>query len=77
MTACIYEEAGDTTSAGWKNFAKVDTALLQYDFSLSETSAAIDAADKATSLPDDRKGEPRDEKPDMGCFELKRESEKQ
>ena len=77
VTACIYEEAGDTTSAGWKNFAKVDTALLQYDFSLSETSAAIDAADKATSLPDDRKGEPRDDKPDMGCFELKRESEKQ
>lgn len=74
-TACIFEEIDDTTSAGWKNFAKVDIELLQYDFSLSQKSAAVDAADKATSLPDDRKGNPRDDMPDMGCYELKKESE--
>ena len=63
----------DTVIAGWKNFMKVDTDLLQYDFSLSMSSLAIDAADPSTSPSDDRNGTQRDSKPDMGCYEAIRE----
>lgn len=69
----IWEDVEDTVIAGWKNFMKVDTDLLQYDFSLSMSSLAIDAADPSTSPSDDRNGTQRDSKPDMGCYEAIRE----
>lgn len=69
----IWEDVEDTVIAGWKNFMKVDTDLLQYDFSLPMSSLAIDAADPSTSPSDDRNGTQRDSKPDMGCYEAIRE----
>lgn len=66
----IWENVEDTTIAGWKNFYKIDTDLLQYDFHLKDSSLAIDAASSVTSLPTDRNAYMRDEKPDMGCYEF-------
>lgn len=65
----VWENVEDTVIAGWKNFSKIDIELLQYDFSLAPTSLAIDAADPETSPADDRSGQTRDRKPDMGCYE--------
>lgn len=65
----IWEDPKDTTLADTKNFKKIDTKLLQYDFHLSEKSLGKDKADTNTSLPTDREGTLRDDKPDMGCFE--------
>lgn len=66
----IFEDIEDTETAGLKNFKNVDIDLLQYDFSLAETSLAID---KAATEPDtpafDRAGNPRGETPDIGCYE--------
>lgn len=69
----IWENPEDTTVAGWKNFRMVDTSKLRYDFHLKETSLAIDSANPMTSLPTDRDATLRDEKPDMGCYEHKKE----
>lgn len=71
----LWENPEDTTVAGWKNFVKIDTDLLQYDFRLKEGSLAIDKADKATSLPTDRNATKRDDTPDIGCFETLQEKE--
>ena len=68
----IYEDAKDTIMAGKKNFACVDEDNLIYDFRLSSTSRAIDAALPITSLPADRYGVRRDEHPDIGAYELRR-----
>lgn len=72
-TGTIFENVEDTAKAGYKNFRKIDTELLQYDFRLREVSLAIDSADNKTALPTDRNATPRDEKPDMGCYEYKAE----
>lgn len=71
----IWENPEDTTVAGVKNFEKIDIEKLKYDFHLRETSLAVDAADVLTSLPSDRDATKRDEKPDMGCYEAKKENE--
>lgn len=71
----IWENPKDTTVAGWKNFAKIDTDNLRYDFRLKETSLAIDSASTSSSLPTDRDNIPRDSKPDMGCYEFIKKSE--
>lgn len=65
----IYENLKDTTSFGYKHFKVFDTANYFYDFHLSPSSAAIDAADPRTALPYDRGGAKRDDKPDVGCYE--------
>lgn len=67
----IWEDVKDTICAGWKNFEKVDTKELKYDFRLKEKSLAIGAADPLTSLPTDRDATKRDDTPDMGCYEFK------
>ena len=66
----IFEDVEDTTAAGIKNFQLVETSLLRYDFHLTEKSLAIDAADTLTALPSDRDALPRDERPDIGCYEF-------
>ena len=77
FTNVIYEDVKDTASYGVKNFQKIDTDNLIYDFRLSEKSAAIGIADPATALPFDRNGMKReDEKCDAGCF-LYREPQKE
>ncbi len=65
----LFENATDTTQAGKKHFLTIDTNLFRYDFSLSQSSKAIDAAHAATSLPTDRNGRERDDKPDVGAYE--------
>lgn len=77
FTNVIYEDVKDTTKFGEKHFAVFDTENLIYDFRLSSKSAAIGAANPATSLPCDRNGVKRDkEKADAGCF-LYREEKKE
>lgn len=69
----VFENVKDTTSMGKKHFKNVNiNNKLRYDFRLNSLSPAIDVADKETSLPTDRNGLPRDEKPDMGAFEYKK-----
>lgn len=77
FTNVIYEDLKDTEKFGEKHFVKLDTDNLIYDFHLSAVSAAVGAADPASSLPTDRDGVVRDkEKPDAGCYQH-REKEKQ
>ena len=73
----IFENTEDTVSSGYKNFKMVDTELLRYDFHLKNVSLAIGKADKASALPLDRDALPRDENPDMGCYEAPAEEEKE
>jgi hypothetical protein len=49
---------------------RIDTDSLRYDFRLDTISPAIDRGNPLTSLPLDRNGIIRDEKPDIGAFEL-------
>ncbi len=65
----IYEDVKDTTKYGEKHFVKLDTDNLIYDFHLDSISAAIGAADPASSSQQDRDGRERDDKPDVGCYE--------
>lgn len=73
MPNVIYEDASDTTKGAEKNFKRIDTDSLRYDFQLDSTSVAIDAADPVTATPYDRKGRKRDDKPDMGALEFIKE----
>lgn len=65
----LYEDVKDTIQAGHKNFLLIDTDSLRYDFRLREKSLAIGKANPATSLPIDRDGRKRDERPDIGAYE--------
>ena len=65
----MFEDPKDTTNTGRKHFLKIDTENLRYDFRLDSTSVAIGRADAATSLPVDRNGATRDDKPDIGAYE--------
>lgn len=69
FTNVIYENIKDTTKYGEKNFRKIDTGNLVYDFRLDSISPAIDAANASTSLRLDRDGRDRTGKPDIGCYE--------
>lgn len=68
----IYENLKDTTNFGEKHFKMLDTSNYIYDFHLAPSSVAVDAADPQTSLPFDRDGVRRDDKPDVGCYEYKK-----
>ena len=70
----IWEEPEDTIYGGEKNFKLVNINTQHYDFHLSEKSKAIGAASEAYSTSTDRDGFPRDEKPDMGCYEFREDS---
>ena len=67
----VFENVKDTTKAGEKNFHRVDIDMQYYDFHLDSVSMAVDKANPTTSLPTDREGTTRDDKPDIGAFELK------
>ena len=77
FTHVIYEDVKDTTKFGEKHFRLFDTDNLKYDFRLRKESAAIGVADPATSLPTDRNGLRRKEKPSVGCYEYELESEEE
>lgn len=69
MTEVIFEEPEDTVTGGQKNFLKIDSDMLRYDFRLSEASKAVGGANKDNYMEYDRLGIRRDENPDMGCYE--------
>lgn len=65
----VFEQPADTVHGAWRHFVKIDTDSLRYDFALDSVSTAIDGGDAATSLPTDRRGKARDDRPDVGAFE--------
>lgn len=65
----LFEDPTDTLTSGKKHFVNIDTDNLRYDFSLDSISPAIDRANAATALPQDRRGKQRDAKPDIGAYE--------
>lgn len=73
----IWENVKDTTAFGRKNFVKIDYDKQYFDFHLDSVSHAIDSA--AVSPEGwgrtDRDGLPRDERPDIGCFEYRKPAE--
>lgn len=72
----IYEDVKDTTQYGEKNFVKIDADKQYYDFHLSKTSVAVDKASTKTARPIDRDGVKRDELPDIGAYEYRKEAGK-
>lgn len=69
FTNIIWEDPQDTIKTGRKNFRKIDTDNLRYDFRLDSASVAIGSANVENYLEYDRLGIRRDEKPDIGCYE--------
>lgn len=69
-----YEEYTDTVKAGKKHFRKIDTDNLRYDFSLDSISPAIDKADVLSAEPLDINGSQRDDAPDIGAYEYKKDA---
>lgn len=69
FTHVEFEDVTDTTRHGEKQFLRIDTELLRYDFHLSEVSTAIGKANPATAPLNDRDGNTRDGAPDIGCYE--------
>lgn len=70
----VYEEYTDTVKAGAKHFRKIDIDNQRYDFSLDSISPAIDKADVLTAEPLDITGSRRDDAPDIGAYEYKKEA---
>ena len=64
-----FEDIADTTRYSEKQFLRIDTELLRYDFHLSEVSTAIGKANPTTAPLNDRDGKARDGAPDIGCYE--------
>ena len=64
----IWEDVKDTISSGWKNFKRIDTELLRYDFHLDSISKAVGTANKAWALPYNRDGIKPKEVVNMGCY---------
>jgi hypothetical protein len=73
FTAVIYENVKDTVSSGEKHFVRIDPEMLRYDFHLREGSSAIGKADSSTSLPTDHDGMKRDDNPDLGAYEYRKQ----
>ena len=69
FTEVMFEDVEDSEKGGMYNFMKIDIDSLRYDFQLSDSTIAIDAADAVTALSTDRLGVSRGAKPDLGCFE--------
>lgn len=66
----IHEDVTDTLTTGRNSFRLFDTKNFFYDFTPTDNSPAIGAANPDTTLPQDRKGKNRNrETPDMGCYE--------
>jgi len=66
----VFEDVEDTASIqGEKYFKLVDINTQHYDFHLDSLSTAVDRGNKEYPVSNDRDGNPRDELPDLGCFE--------
>lgn len=73
FVGCTFENHEAEEQGGQYNFALFDTKNLEYDFSLAENSQAIGLANSATMPSIDRKGNSRDENPDVGAYEYVKE----
>lgn len=70
-----WENPKDTVSSGRKHFRRIDNSKQSYNFHLDSLSTCIDSA-AVTTLPElavDRDGNSRDGKPDIGCYEYRKE----
>ncbi|MGN1375235.1 MAG: right-handed parallel beta-helix repeat-containing protein [Prevotella sp.] len=66
-----FENVEDTAAIdGERHFKLVNINRQRYDFHLSDKSSAIDSSSIDFSLPFDRDGNRRDDKPDIGCYEF-------
>lgn len=77
FTDVIWENTKDYPSGGEKQFVMVDADKQRFNFHLlklkdGEKSAAVDAGKvlNDTRFAKDHDGKPRDNKPDIGCYEL-------
>ena len=71
MKDVVFEDVEDTASVqGEKHFKLVNVDTQHYDFRLSAKSTAIDKGNPAYPADNDRDGNNRGEKPDVGCFEF-------
>ena len=76
ITNITWEDVEDTAcTPGEDNFVLTDIDMQRYDFHLDSLSHAIGNADINYSLPYDRDGMPRDETPDIGCYEFIKKEE--
>lgn len=66
----IIESEVNTDSIGENNFQLIDIDVQNYDFHLAPMSKAINHGSTKYTLPIDRDGRIRDEKPDIGCYEF-------
>lgn len=66
---CTFEDISAEEEGGQYNFLLFDTENLEYDFSLAKGSLAIGLGLKATMPVIDRKGNSRDDSPDVGAYE--------
>lgn len=64
----VWEDVKDTLVAGKKNFKRIDTDLLRYDFHLDSISKACGTANKAWALPYNRDGIKPENRVNMGCY---------
>ena len=69
----IWENPKDTVGCGTKHFKNIDIDLIKYDFRLDSMSIAIGKAAVIEDLPNDRLGYRRDDEPDIGCYEFRKE----
>ena len=69
----IFEDIKDTISSGRKHFVKVDIDKQRYDFHLDSLSSAIGKADANEIPPLDHDGVKRDDQPDVGCYEFRKQ----
>ncbi len=72
----VFETSEDSIN-GTKHFVKIDTDNLQYDFRLKAGSPCVDAANPLTASASDRDGQDRDDRPDIGAYELIQENPKE
>ncbi len=71
----IFEDPTDTLTLPRRRFVLFDTDNFLYDFMPQTDSPAVGTADPRTSTSqDDRRGNARKQKPDMGCFETSAET---
>ena len=68
FNSVIMESPTDSVQ-GKAHFARIDDDNLAYDFRLDSASTAIGRAVAITRLTDDRRGRPRGDSPDIGCYQ--------
>jgi len=71
------DDISEDSIMGEKHFKLIDIDNQRYDFHLVSGSSAINNANVELSTTDDRDGNVRDERPDIGCYEYFNTEEEQ